>query len=57
MGLAEKLFGTASTRELKRIKPIVNAVLGKDAEYSALSGTELRGRRDSEASGLVGQTW
>ena len=46
MGLAEKLFGTASTRELKRIKPIVNAVLGKDAEYSALSGTELRGRTE-----------
>ena len=46
MGLAEKLFGTASTRELKRIKPIVNAVLGKDAEYSALSGTELRRRTE-----------
>ena len=46
MGLAEKLFGTASTRELKRIRPIVNAVLSKDDEYKAMSENELRGRTE-----------
>ena len=36
------IFGTHSTREIKRIKPIVNKVLALDEEYSKLSDSELR---------------
>jgi len=36
------IFGTHSTREIKRIKPIVAKVLALDEEYSKLSDSELR---------------
>ena len=44
MGLLNKLFGTYSERELKRIYPIADAVEKLDAEYSALSDAQLQGK-------------
>ena len=37
MGLFDKLFGTRSQREIKRIQPMVDKVLGLEAEYKELS--------------------
>ena len=44
MGLITKLFGTRSQRELKKIQPIVDRVLGLEAEYRQLSEEALRGK-------------
>ena len=35
MSLFEKMFGTFSSKELKKIKPIANKVLALDGEFSA----------------------
>ena len=43
MGLMEKIFGTYSERELKRIKPILNQVLALEDTYKAMSDAELKG--------------
>ena len=42
MGLFEKIFGTYSERELKKIEPIKNSVLELEAKYQPLSDSELR---------------
>ncbi len=42
MGLFNKLFGSHSDRELKRIQPIVDAVLALEEKYAALSEEELK---------------
>ena len=47
MGLFEKLFGSYSSRELKRIDPIVEQVLSKESKYQAMSDSELRSQTDS----------
>jgi len=44
MGLFEKLFGTRSQRELKKIQPIVDKILGLENEYRNLSEEALRGK-------------
>ncbi|HHU13314.1 MAG TPA: preprotein translocase subunit SecA [Clostridiaceae bacterium] len=44
MGFLNKFFGTYSERELKRIKPQVQAVLALEEEYSRLSEEDLKGR-------------
>ena len=44
MGLLKKLFGDYSTKEIKRVKPIMNAVLALEEEYSALSDAELKAK-------------
>ena len=44
MGLLEKLFGTRSERELKKIQPMVDKILGMEKEYEALSEAELKGK-------------
>ncbi len=44
MGLFEKLFGTRSERELRKIQPIVDQILDLEEEYKALSEQELRGK-------------
>ncbi len=44
--LFEKIFGTYSQRELKRIYPILNKVNALQEEYRALSDQELRGKTD-----------
>lgn len=42
MGLIEKIFGTHSENELKRIHPIVDRIEALEAEMQALSDTELK---------------
>ncbi len=44
--LIEKLFGNYSTKELKRIKPTMEKVLGYEDEFRKLSDQELRGKTD-----------
>jgi len=44
MKLVEKVFGTHSERELKRIQPLVDKVLGLRDTMMALSDEELRGK-------------
>ncbi len=46
MGLFKSIFGANaySTRELKRIEPIKNKVLGLDEEYTKLSDAELKAK-------------
>ncbi len=43
MGLFTSLFGTYSSRELKRIQPLCDKVLELDAVYSKYSDDELKG--------------
>ena len=44
MGLFEKLFGTRSQRELKKIQPLVDKILSLENEYRNLSEDALRGK-------------
>ena len=44
MGLFEKLFGTHSQNELKRIYPIVDHIEALEPEFQKLSDEELRGK-------------
>ena len=46
MGLLKKLFGDYSTKEIKRIQPIVDKVLSYDEKFAALSDAELRAKTD-----------
>ena len=43
MGIVDKIFGTHSDRELKRIMPIVDRIEGLRPQMAALSDEELRG--------------
>lgn len=42
MGLMEKIFGTYSDRELKKIEPLVNKVMSLEGEMEKLSDNELK---------------
>ena len=44
MGLFDKLFGTRSQRELKKIQPTVDKILALEEPYKALSEEQLRGK-------------
>ncbi len=44
MGLFTKLFGTASEREIKKIKPTVDKILAMEEEYAALSEEALKAK-------------
>ena len=44
MGLLTAMFGTYSSRELKRIKPILNKVLQYEDEYKALTDEQLKAK-------------
>ncbi|MBQ7295210.1 MAG: preprotein translocase subunit SecA [Clostridia bacterium] len=44
MGLLKKLFGDYSSKEIKRVKPIMNSVLALEEEYAALSDSELKAK-------------
>ena len=44
MGLIQKIFGTHSENELKRIYPIVDQIETLDSQMQALSDEELRGK-------------
>ena len=42
MGLLNKIFGTHSEREIKKIMPVVEKVMSLDEQYSKLSDEELK---------------
>jgi len=42
MGLFDKLFGTRSQRELKKIQPVVDKILAMEEEYRGLSEAALK---------------
>ena len=44
MGFLEKLFGSHSQREIKKIQPLVDKVLNLEAEYKALSDEALKAK-------------
>ena len=44
MGLFQKMFGTRSDREIKKIQPIVDKILAMEEEYKALSQEQLQGK-------------
>ncbi len=44
MGLMDKIFGSYSEKELKRIKPIVNKVLSLEDTYRAMDDATLKGQ-------------
>ena len=44
MSLVDKIFGTFSDKELKKIRPIADKVLALDNEYGALSEEALKGK-------------
>jgi len=52
-GLLEKLFGTYSQRELKKIQPIVDRVLSYEKEYESLTDDELKGKTAEFKSRLI----
>ena len=45
-GFLEKIFGTHSSHELKKIYPIADKVMALEDEYRKLSDAELRGKTD-----------
>ncbi len=46
MSIFEKVFGTHSEKEIKRIQPLVDKVLALDESMQALSDEELRGKTE-----------
>ena len=44
MGLFEKIFGTPSAKELKKIEPIVDEVMSLEDKYKALSYEDLKNK-------------
>lgn len=44
MGLFDKIFGTRSQREIKKLQPTVDKILALEDEYRALSEEELKGK-------------
>ena len=40
--LLEKIFGNTSTKEIKRIQPLVNQVLALEEEMGALTDEQLK---------------
>ncbi len=53
----EKLFGTHSDHELKKIKPIIDKIESLDAEYAAKTDEELRAKTDElKARYAAGET-
>ncbi|MBQ3379960.1 MAG: preprotein translocase subunit SecA [Clostridia bacterium] len=46
MGFLNKIFGTNSQKELKRMNPIIDKVEALDAQFSQMSQAELRGITD-----------
>ena len=46
MGLFDKIFGTRSQREVKKLQPTVDKILKLEESYKALSEDELKGKTD-----------
>ena len=53
MGLLDKIFGTYSERELKRIEPIKNQVLALEDKYKQYTDSQLRAETDRFKSELA----
>ena len=49
MSLAEKLFGSFSDRELKKINPLTKQVLALEGKYQAMSDAELQAQTPVQA--------
>ena len=57
MGFLEKIFGTHSQNELKRIYPIVDRIEAMDADMQKLTDEELRNKtREFKARLAEGET-
>ena len=54
MSIIEKVFGTHSEKELKRIYPLVDKIEALDSTMAALSDDELRGKTDEGKTGEGG---
>ncbi len=52
MGLFEKVFGTHSEKELKKIAPIVDKIEALDSDMQALSDEELKQRQQNSKRDL-----
>ena len=50
MSLAEKLFGSFSDRELKKINPITKKVLALETKYQPMSDAELQAQTPAPVS-------
>ena len=57
MGLFEKVFGTHSEKELKKIAPIVDKIEALDSDMQALSDEELRAKIDLQMEKLLMICW
>ena len=44
MGLLDKLFGSYSDRELKKLRPMVDGILALEGQFAALSDEELKAK-------------
>ncbi len=53
MSIIEKIFGTYSSREIKRIMPLVNKINSLEPQMKALSDAELRAKTDEFRSRLA----
>ena len=53
MGLFEKIFGTHSEKELKKIAPIVDAIEALDEKMQALTDEELRAKTQESKDRLA----
>ena len=54
MGLFKKIFGTRSDREVKKLKPMLDKILGMEQEYSALSEEALKAKTAEFKERLAG---
>ena len=54
MSIMQKIFGNYSKKEIKRIMPLQQKVLGYEEEYKALSDSELRHKTDEFKERLSG---
>ena len=54
MGLLTKLFGTRSEREVKKIRPLVDKILGLENEYKGLSEEALKAKTAEFKERLAG---
>lgn len=58
MGVFEKIFGTYSSRELKRVMPVVQKIEALEDRYRQYSDAQLRGVTDELRGRLKqGRRW
>ena len=46
MGLLDKIFGSKNQKTLRKIQPLVDSINSFEEEYSLLSDSELKGKRN-----------